>query len=326
MNNSIHIIKWATGYLTTHGYTIQSSPEIVAETPWSNVSRFITRQGNIYLKHTPPALFLEPKILELLANNLHTNVPKVIASNNDLHCFLMKDGGLTLSEFLKTEFQPNLLCRAIKEFSNIQRITENHVDSFLDLGVPDWRLDKLPYLYEQLISQLDLLRKEGITDKELRLLNDLKLKVSEQCELLTQLQIPETLVQPDFNTNNILFDPSTKKMTLIDLGEIAITHPFFSIQNFLFKATMHHNVKEADQTYHQLLKACYENWLDLAEKNDLLDGLMVSKKLWPIYSALAHHRLMTSVDLQSFKLYYANRPNRLAGYLREYASSVVWLS
>ncbi|MCC2666281.1 MAG: uncharacterized protein K0S63_197 [Gammaproteobacteria bacterium] len=320
MKNPIDILNWATDYLTSYGYSIQSSPETVVETPWSNVIRFITNEV-IYLKQTPPSLFLEPKIIQLLANQRHASVPIVIASNDNLHCFLMKDAGLPLRQHLKTEFQPELLFQAIRQYTTIQRSIENHVELFFALDVPDWRLNKLPYLYEQLISKTDFLKSDGVTSEELQLLNDLKSKVSKECELLAQYQIPETLVQPDFNSNNILFDRGTQKMTLIDLGEIAITHPFFSLHNFLLQATIHHNVKESDQTYQQLLNACYENWLDLATKNQIIDGFMLAKKLWPVYSALAHYRLMTSVDLQAFKSFYANRPNRLAGYLREYAAS-----
>lgn len=288
---------------------------------WSSVIQFITTAGYFYLKQTPPALFLEPKIMQLLANQLHASVPIIITSSDELHCFLMKDAGQTLRKYLKAEFQPDLLCRAIKEFTAIQRSAENHIASFLALGVPDWRLDKLSNLYEQLINQTKFLKAEGITDEELQILHDLSLKISEQCELLSQYQILETLVQPDFNTNNILFDPRTKKMTLIDLGEIVITHPFFSLHNFLLQASIHHDVKEQDQIYHQLQNACFDNWLKLATKNQLLDAFMLAQKLWPIYSALAHYRLMVSVDLQAFKSYYTHRPNQLAGHLREYAAS-----
>jgi len=112
-------------------------------------------------------------------------------------------------------------------------------------------------------------------------------------------------------------------MTLIDLGEIAIAHPFFSLHNFLLQATIHHGVKEIDQTYYQLQNACFENWLELATKNQLLEAFMLAKKLWPIYGALACYRLMLGIDLQAFKSYYANnRPNRLAECFRKYIASV----
>lgn len=314
-------INWATDYLISKEYSLQHSPEMLIETPWSNVIRFSTSQYDVYLKQMPPAISLDPKIIQLLADQCQASVPVVIATNDSLHCFLMKDAGLNLRSYLKTEFQPDLLCQAIKAFTTIQRSTESHIQSFLALGVPDWRLDKFSKLYDQIIKQTAFLKADGMTDNELKILQDLSPKVAEQCELLSQYQIPETLVQPDFNTNNILFDPSTKKMTLIDLGEIAITHPFFSLHNFLYQATIHHGVKEGDQRWHQLQNACFENWLELATKKRLLEGFMLAKKLWPIYGAFGCYRLMMSVDLQAFRSHYANRPNRLADSFREYIAS-----
>ena len=316
------ILEWANKCLISKGYSLQHPYQVIIEAPWSTVLLFPTSNGNIYLKKTPPLLFIEPSIIQLLADQFHANVPSVIASNNELHCFLMKDAGQTLRKYLNTDFQPNLLCQAIKEFTAVQRSTENYTESLIALGVPDWRLDKLPKLYWQLISQTEFLKAEGMNDEELKILRDLTSTISEQCKAITQYQILETLAQPDFNTNNILFDLSTKKMTLIDLGEIAITHPFFSLHNFILQTTIHHGVKEHDLTYYQLLNACYENWLELATKNELLDAFKLVKKLWPIYGALAYYRLMIAVDRQALKSYYVNRPNQLVGHLREYMVSV----
>ncbi len=322
MKNHRHTIKWATDCLTSKGYSLTGSPEIVVETPWSNVIRFSTSKEDVYLKETPPLLFIKSKILELLKNQLHASVPIVIASSNDLHCFLLKDAGLSLRKYLKTEFQPGLLHQAIKQYTTIQRLAENHIGALLALGAPDWRLNKLPNLYCQLLNQAELLKSEGITNEELKILHDLSPKIYEQCKLLSEYKIPETLVQPDFNTNNTLFDRIRKKMTIIDLGEIVIAHPLFSLHNFLLQATIHHGVKELGQTYYQLQHTYCENWLELVTKKQLTEIFTLIKKVLPIYSALAQYRLMMSVDLQAFKFYYAHRPIKLAGYLREYAASL----
>lgn len=323
MNAHTPILEWATDYLISKGYSLLHSPEILLETPWSNVIRFSTSQYDVYLKQMPPAISLDPKIIQVLMHQCHASVPVVIAINEDLHCFLMKDAGQNLRTYLKkTEFQPDLLCQAIREFTTIQRSTESHIQSFFELGVPDWRLDKFPKLYDHLINQVDFLKADGMTDNELKILQTLSPIVAEQCALLSKYQIPEVLVQPDFNTNNILFNPNTKKMTLIDLGEIAIAHPFFSLHNFLYTATIHHNVKEGDHIYDQLQNVCFENWLELASQSQLLRGFELAKKLLPIYFAFGCYRLMTSVDLQAFKSYYAKKPNQLAESFRKYIASM----
>lgn len=89
MNNS-HIL-WAIKSLNDCGYQIHTSiPETIQNTPWSEVTRFETNQGFIFLKKMPPALSLEPNIINILDKKFHANVPKIIASNHEYHCFLMQ--------------------------------------------------------------------------------------------------------------------------------------------------------------------------------------------------------------------------------------------
>ena len=320
MKDHADTLKWAIDYLTSQGFTLQDSPEIVVQAPWSIVTRMSTSTEDFYLKQTPPLLFLEPRIMHLLRDGMQESVPIVIGSNDDLCCFLMKDGGLTLRNHLKSNYQPELLCQAISQFTAMQRAKENHLNSFFDLGVPDWRLNQFPDLYRQLISQTEFLKAEGLKNQELKKLHDLIPTVSKQCEKISRYQLQATLVQPDFNTNNILLNPNTQKMTCIDLGEIVITHPFFSLHNFIIQATRHHGVKEGSPTHDQLLQACWENWLNIATKNQLLEVYSLVKEIWPIYCAFGLYRLMISVDRNALKSYHTN--NSLCGYLRAYMARV----
>lgn len=320
MKNHTDIIRWATDCLIAQGYCIQHPPHIVVETPWSTVIRFSTSKNDMYLKQMPASISLEPKVMQLLAAQCKACVPEVVAINEDLHCFLMKDAGETLREYLKTNFQPDLLNRAITEFTAIQRATENLLDSFLALGVPDWRLDKFPGLYDELITYEDFLKADGLTEKELQILQSLRPEILKQCELLSKYHIPETLVQSDFHSNNIVFHSGTQKLAYIDLGETVITHPFFSLHTFLRQAIIHHAVTEGDHIYLRLQDACFKNWSGLS-KQQVLKGFELTKKLWPVYSALGAYRLMSGVNLQAFKSYYAARPHRLAGYFRAYMGS-----
>ncbi|RUR04879.1 hypothetical protein [Legionella sp. km772] len=109
MKENRYIVKWAIDSLHAKGYKGLNSPELVVKTPWSSVLRFSTLQGWVYLKQMPKAIALEPKVMCLLAEQFHANVPRVIAINDKHHCFLMEDGGLTLREYLKASFQPELL-------------------------------------------------------------------------------------------------------------------------------------------------------------------------------------------------------------------------
>ena len=67
MNNTqTLIINWATDALVSHGYTIQQAPEVLIETPWSNIIRFSTLQHDVYLKQMPSDISLDPQIIRCL--------------------------------------------------------------------------------------------------------------------------------------------------------------------------------------------------------------------------------------------------------------------
>jgi len=92
-----------------------------------------------------------------------------------------------------------------------------------------------------------LLGKEGISLIELQKLKGLTSKLQAQCDALASFEIPETLVQADFHSNNIVIEPETKKMCYLDLGEVVIAHPFFSMINFLLQGVLLQERGKCDQ-------------------------------------------------------------------------------
>ncbi|HHZ4597804.1 hypothetical protein [Legionella pneumophila] len=64
MNNP-HI-EWALSALNELGYQLKTLiPEIILDTAWSEVSRFQTNLGLVYLKKVPSALSLEANVILL---------------------------------------------------------------------------------------------------------------------------------------------------------------------------------------------------------------------------------------------------------------------
>jgi len=295
------IIRWGREYLTSHGYSlISDQPEEVQNTPWSYVARFATSNGYIYLKHTPKLIALEAGIIQILHDQFHAAVPEVIAHNVELNCFLMKDAGRSLREVLKQQFDTALFCKAIEQFTSMQIAIANHVDIFLDIGVPDWRLDKLPDLYMQLLSKEEMLIADGLTEKEISELKKLLPVVSNLCKKLSDYSIKQSIVQPDFNDNNTLIADNSRNITMIDLGEIAISHPFFSLINCLHQAKKHHALTEQDDAYKQLMDACLKNYINAESKKHLLDAFAMAKILWFVYGTLATERLMIACTKAKF--------------------------
>ncbi len=293
-NLNKEIIQWGCKQLLSLGYTLKSNlPENVINTPWSYLVRFETTDGYVYLKQTPELFALEREIIQILHDQFHASVPTVIAHSAELNCFLMKDAGRSLREILKKKFDEALLCRAIEQFTSLQISVAERVDVFLDISVPDYRLDKLPGLYKELISQHDLLIAEGLSEVEISKLEALLPKISNLCKKMSDYSIKQTIVQPDFNDNNTLIDDKSQAITIIDLGEIVISHPFFSLLNCLEQIKKHHGLTDNDDTYLRIKDACFKNYMNFFDsKEHLSDALKIAQLLHMVYGISYQYRFM----------------------------------
>jgi hypothetical protein len=315
------IIQWACKYLSSHGYTLKSNlPENMRNTPWSYVARFATSDGYIYLKHTPKLLALEAIVIQILHDQFYASVPEVITHNTELNCFLMKDAGTPLREILKKQFDEGLLCKAINQFTSLQLAVADHVDIFLDIGVPDWRLNKFPDLYHEVILQKDLLIVDGLSEMEIIGLEKLIPKISNLCKKLSSYSIKQTIVQPDFNDNNTLINDVSQDITIIDLGEISISHPFFSLLNCLQQIKKHHALTDVDDMYLRIKDACFINYMNFKSKEHFLDAFATAQILWLVYGILSQYRLMIACGKEKIISF---QPGRLSNSLRELKAACI---
>lgn len=321
VNNEI--IRWGVEYLSSHGYSLKSKqPEIIEKTPWSCVVRFATSDGYIYLKHIPKLLALEANIIQVLREQFHAPVPKVIANNNELNCFLMKDAGRSLREILKQKFNELLLSKMINQFTLLQIVVADRVDVLLNIGVPDWRLDKLPDLYKQLLLQKDILIEDGLSEIEWDKLQTLHPMVSDLCEKLSSYSIKQSLVQPDFNDKNTLINDSSKEITAIDLGEITISHPFFSLISCLHALKKYHGITEESEIYLRMKDECLKNYMNVESKKNVFDSFEMANTLIHVYGALCSYRLMIACDKSKFTGSY-QRQGRPGLALKEFITTYI---
>lgn len=297
INERKEVIEWAIHYLLSNGYELsEPEPDTIQDTPWSYVARFITFSGHIYLKCTPKLLGLEVDVIHVLSHEFQAPVPEVIVHQPSLHCFLMKDAGVTLRSILQRNFDADLVCKAVNQFAETQLKVADKLNVLMDIGVPDWRLDKLPDLYQQLLLNKECLLEDGLSVNEIQQLQTLFTKVIELCEKLSSYAIKQSIVQPDFNDNNTLVDESSHKMTMIDLGELSISHPFFSLHNFLLQMQKQHGLTQDDERYLRIKEAYLSNYMKLESKQRVLDAFLMTQFLFPTYSALCDERLLKACD------------------------------
>lgn len=166
-SNDAKIIAWARNALKISDDRVFAESKMLLKTPWSSVMAVNTASGTVYLKHMPEKIALEADIIKHLKNKFNASVPEVIADNKDLNCFLMKDAGISLRSILKKKFNADLMCEAINQFTKLQISIGNNVEGLLELGVPDWRVNKLAVLFANLLEQKDLLISDGLSEDEI---------------------------------------------------------------------------------------------------------------------------------------------------------------
>lgn len=306
-------LQWAVDVLSANGYKILiPSPDIIQKTPWSTVYRFSTDRGFVFLKDVPQALSLEPKVIDILRKEFNAPVPQLIANNPDEHCFLMQDAGIKLHEYFKENLQIDLLGDALQDYAELQIKASTRIQLFLDAGVPDWRLDKLPEQYSDLIVQDELLIGNGLTKEDLVKLKNLEPALLSICEKLSRYKIRDTFGHADFHDKNILIQPDTHQATVIDLGEVVITHPFFSLHNCLYMAK--ENFSLSDEQYQKLQRDSLKPWLALETQENLMEIFTLINQCWSIHAVLGELRLMNSVEKSAFQKLH--RQGRISKKLR----------
>ncbi len=301
MNNQTQIIEWGLDYLTSQGCKLEHPPEIVIETPWSTVIRFLTSKGCFYLKHTPADLFIEPDVIQAIQKKKPDSpIPSILIKSDELNCFLMHSCG---DHSLRTKFNgiinEALLINGLNSYIKIMRSFEQNFDTLEAIGVPDWRIDRLPHLYVELIERKALLKDEGLTDNELDKLMRLVPTIKSICGSISEQKVKETLVNGDFNENNLIMNEKTQQISIIDWGECVIAHPFFTIASHLQSIARRYKLELKGQVLENVRQKFISCWSDIANINELNEIYQNILRLHPIFCALAIYRLQAATSNKS---------------------------
>lgn len=266
---------------------INSEFEPVRLMPWSSVYRASTKDGWIFLKAVSPPFDVELKLLPYLSEQFPEAVPHVIASNPELFCILMLDAGTPLRPIMQKNYQTNLALEALKTYVHIQQNLSEKTETLLKLGVPDWRLNTLSSHFSSLLEKEKFLIGDGLLAAEIEKLRAMHDKVQNLCEKLASFAIPETIEHGDMQDNNILVN-TQNKLVIHDWGDAVITHPFFSLCNFLHSAVNQHDIKQEVPILEQ---AYCDTWSKHDTKEHLKDVLFLTKQLRELKFALSFSRI-----------------------------------
>ena len=309
-------VSWAEDSLASSGYKIQGQPKIVRTMLWSRVTSFETSKGRVYLKSMALPFSKEPILLQFLADHGVKNITKVIAVNEQLSCFLMKDAGEPLRNLLKENFKIDLLINALKTCASIQIKCIDYVDQLCGLGINDWRLEKLPFLYQDLVQKEEMLKADGLTLSEIKILYQSAPKMHALCRKLSEYGIPETLEHGDFQDNNMLI--SRDSLTLSDWGDASISHPFFSLSSALNSSKRNHHFQDDDPRYISAQNAYLDQWREYGTETELLEAFKLAQTIRHFVFALNLSRVKSLPHIDNVP----KLDGYLANSLRDFIKSI----
>lgn len=271
--------------------------ETIVETPWSRVLKISADGKNYYLKQPAAGLFIEAEIISVCRTLCGiTAIPELHAQDDALHCFLMGDcGDKSLRTIFGGKLDAALMAEGIRAYTNFQRATAPHVDAFLGAGAPDWRLDLMPRLYDALVQDDGFMAAHQLDAGQIKSARDFSATVAGSCTALAAFGVPECLTHSDFHDNNLILGPDGK-ISIIDLGETAIDHPFLSLAWLMRRMGFRYPLQPDSADYKILFDACFGGWG--LSGDDVRQAFQHATTLLPVYGILGHLRLMQSAGAE----------------------------
>jgi len=230
----------------------------------------------------------------------------------------MSHAGNNLRTRLKKQFDEDLVCKTMQQFVDFQIQAADYVDDLIAMGVPDYRLDQLPGLYDALVADTVLLAEEGFSETEIAQFQGQSPQVVALCRKLSSYGVKPSVVQLDFNDNNTLIDDTERTITMIDLGEIVIKHPFVSLLNFLEQMGKHYGVTKQDAVYQQLQRIPFVAYADFfPHADDFHDALATAGLVYLLCGAIYQVRFAQACGKENLKQHHQWKLKALLNHFSE---------
>ncbi|MFI6515437.1 phosphotransferase [Spirillospora sp. NPDC050679] len=302
---------WAKERLRASGTEVTGPVERTGARAWSSQFRVPTASGHVYFKSSPPAFGHEAALTLALSEWFPGDVPEVVAADPERNWMLTADFA-TEGEFRDPGCVLREYPRMISVFTRIQVDSAPRVEELLATGCPDHRLEKLPDLYDELVSEPGDPQARGLTSDERRELRRLARDFRETCGLLAAHAVPETVVHADLWRGNFLV--SAGRPLIFDWAESMVAHPFFSLMVVL--QDVRALAPGDDRRPAQITDAYLRAWRHVAPESRLAEAARLAAAPALVSRALMWRNAIAGLDARHRSRYEGTVADQLRSLLR----------
>jgi len=296
---------WLDRTLSQHRIQISGAIEQPHVRPWSTVFSVPTDRGRLYLKACAPPLVHEARLVPWLIERWPDWLPQLIAAEGDEGWLLLSDCGPLLRPQLRQDRDLIHWQQILPAYAQIQRETEQQVDSLLAMGLPDRRPAVLMAAFEEVL-RIDQSLPAGLPKISRESLDELKAGRGRLSQVLARLEtsvVRPSLHHGDLHDANVACDGRDHR--LLDWGDSSISHPFFSLRTVLVSIENSLGLPATDPACLRLRDAYLEPWTTEAEPAELRRIFGLAAGCWSLSSLFTWHRALAGLAPPARQAYAA---------------------
>ena len=300
--------------MATFGLPLVGPIEQVQVSLWSTVLRISAGTEVLYFKASAPVFAYEPTLTQKLFQLVPAYMPPVLVIDQERHWMLMRDAGTPLSELEDRRTDPAHWEEVLRQYARMQIALIGQHQTLLIAGCPDRRLDLLPTLLENALSETSLLllkQERGLPETEYVQLQAYLPQLRAVCIKLQQHGIPELLHHDDLHGGNMLFNGES--FVFFDWAECAVTHPFCSL--VIVERVFRYVLKFSPKTIIHLRDCYLQQWTQFEPIEDLRVACELAQRIGKLCRALTWGRLIASLSPDELWEYEAAYPYWLRVFL-----------
>jgi aminoglycoside phosphotransferase (APT) family kinase protein len=248
----------------------------------SSILRFETSGGQAWLKAVPSFFAHEGALIQLLAQLLPENLPRVLS-------IAPKEGWLLMDTFpgekLAVKADVSQMAESLRLLATLQVAYATRLDDLFAAGCPDCRLATLDGELKALLARSDVLG--SLNDEEVAGLTAFTAEVPDRCEALIDCGVPETLVHGDFHGANVAV--SDDSLVLYDWPDACVAHPFVDLATFIGPG-LEPSIRA------KLTEAYLEVWSRHFPTAKLEAALRLAEPLFCLHHAISHQRIVDGIE------------------------------